>query len=163
MRERRLQAHRKPKWRTTTDSSHAFPRYPNLVEQLEVVRPEQVWVSDITSIGLREEFVYLAVLMDVFTRSIRGWDLGRSLDHSLTLRALEWTLAHSTPEIHHSDQGVQYAATAYTTRLQAVGTQISMAKWLGLALDAHHQRRGGRFVRLRELRRCDETHWTVSR
>lgn len=74
MRERRLQAHRKPKWRTTTDSSHAFPRYPNLVEQLEVVRPEQVWVSDITSIGLREEFVYLAVLMDVFTRSIRGWD-----------------------------------------------------------------------------------------
>jgi len=128
MRERRLQAHRKPKRRITTDSSHAFPRYPNLVEQLEVVRPEQVWDSDITYIGLRAEFVYLAVLMDVFTRCIRGWHLGRSLDQSLTLRALERALAQHTPEIHHSDQGVQYAATAYTARLQAAGTQISMAE-----------------------------------
>jgi putative transposase len=128
MRERGLQAHRKPKRRTTTDSSHAFPRYPNLVEQLEIVRPEQVWVSYITYIGLREEFVYLAVLMDVFTRCIRGWHLGRSLDQSLTLRALEQALTQYTPEIHHSDQGVQYAATAYTARLQAAGTQISMAE-----------------------------------
>jgi transposase InsO family protein len=85
-----LQAHRKPKRRiTTTDSSHPFPRYANLVAQLEIVRPDQVWVSDITSIRLLEEFVYLAVLMDVFTRCIRGWYLGRSLDQSLTLRALE--------------------------------------------------------------------------
>jgi putative transposase len=97
------------------------------VEQLEIVRPDQVWVSDITYIGLREEWVYLAVLMDVFTRCIRGWHLGRSLDQSLTLRALERALAQYTPEIHHSDQGVQYAATAYTPRLQAAGTQISMA------------------------------------
>jgi putative transposase len=129
MRDLGLQAQRKPKPRTTTtDSRHAFPRYPNLVEQLEIVRPEQVWVSDITYIGLREEFVYLAVLMDVFTRCIRGWHLGRSLDQSLTLRALERALAHSTPEIHHSDQGVQYAATAYTARLQATGVRISMAE-----------------------------------
>jgi putative transposase len=123
-----LQAQRKPKPRTTTDSRHAFPRYPNLVEQLEIVRPEQVWVSDITYIRLHQEFLYLAVLMDVFTRCIRGWHLGRSLDQSLTFRALEQTLAHATPEIHHSDQGVQYAATAYTARLQAAGTQISMAE-----------------------------------
>jgi putative transposase len=128
MHERGLQVHRKPKRRTTTASSHAFPRYPNLVEHLEVVRPEHVWVSDITYIGLREECVYLAVLMDVFTRCIRGWHLGRNLDQSLTLRALERALAASTPEIHHSDQGVQYAATAYTARLQAVGVQISMAE-----------------------------------
>jgi putative transposase len=126
--ERGLQAHRKPNRRTTTDSSHAFPRYPNLVEQLEIVRPEHVWVSDITYIGLREEFVYLAVLMDVFTRCIRGWHLGRSLDQRLTLRALEQALAHYTPEIHHSDQGVQYAATAYTARLQAAGVQRSQAE-----------------------------------
>lgn len=66
--------------------------------------------------------------MDVFTRCIRGWHLGRSLDQSLTLRALERALAHHTPEIHHSDQGVQYAAIAYTTRLQVVGTLISMAE-----------------------------------
>ncbi len=129
MRELGLQAQRKPKpHTTTTDSRHAFPRYPNLVERLEIVRPEQVWVSDITYIRLRQEFLYLAVLMDVFTRCIRGWHLGRSLDQGLTLRALEQALALYTPEIHHSDQGVQYAATAYTARLQAVGTQISMAE-----------------------------------
>jgi putative transposase len=128
MRNLGLQAQRKPKPRTTTtDSRHAFPRYANLVEHLEIVRPQQVWVSDITYIRLRQEFLYLAVLMDVLTRCIRGWHLGRSLDQSLTFGALEQALAHATPEIHHSDQGVQYAATAYTARLQAAGTQISMA------------------------------------
>jgi len=72
--------------------------------------------------------VYLAVLLDVFTRGIRGWHLGRSLDQSLTLRALEQALAQHTPQIHYSDQGVQYAATASTARLQAAGVQISMAE-----------------------------------
>ena len=129
MRELGVQGHHtSAKKRRTTNSEHSFPRYPNLVEQLEVVRPEQVWVSDITYIRLREDFVYLAVLMDVFTRCIRGWYLGRSLDQSLTLRALEQALAHHTPEIHHSDQGVQYAAIAYTSRLQQAGVQISMAE-----------------------------------
>jgi len=113
--------------RRTTNSAHGFPRYPNLVEQLEIVRPEQVWVCDVTYIRLQREFVYLAVVMDVFTRCIRGWYLGRSLDQSLTLRALEQALASHTPEIHHSDQGVHYAASAYTTRLQQAGVQISMA------------------------------------
>ena len=128
MHERGLQAPRKRTHHQTTDSAHPFPRYPNLVEHLEIVPPELVWVSDITYIRLREEFVYLAVLMDVFTRGIRGWHLGRSLDQSLTLRALEKALASHTPEIHHSDQGVQYAATVYTARLQATGVQISMAE-----------------------------------
>ncbi len=128
MQELGVQGHRSAKKHRTTNSEHPFPRYPNLVEQLEVVRPDQVWVCDITSIQLRVECVYLAVLMDVFTRCIRGWHLGRSLDQSLTLRALEQALAHATPEIHHSDQGVQYAATAYTTRLQQAGIQISMAE-----------------------------------
>jgi putative transposase len=112
----------------TTNSEHGFPRYPNLVEYLEIVRPEQVWVCDITYIRLRQEFVYLAVVMDVFTRCIRGWYLGRSLDQSLTLRALEQALASHIPEIHHSDQGVQYAALAYTARLHLAGVQISMAE-----------------------------------
>jgi putative transposase len=128
MRELGIQGHLYTKKRRTTNSEHSFPRYPNLVEQLEIMRPEQVWVSDITYIRLRVEFVYLAVLMDVFTRSIRGWHVGRSLDQSLTLRALEQALVAHTPEIHHSDQGVQYAAIAYTTRLQAAGAQISMAE-----------------------------------
>ena len=123
-----IQARIKRKKRRTTNSDHDFPRYPNLVQDLEVVRPEQVWVSDITYIRLRCAFVYLAVIMDIFTRGIRGWHLGRGLDHSLTLTALQRALIkHPAPEIHHSDQGVQYAATAYTRTLQDVNVQISMA------------------------------------
>jgi transposase InsO family protein len=111
----------------TTDSNHAFPRFPNLVEGLAVVRPDQVWVGDITYIRLRHDFVYLAVLMDVFTRLIRGWHLGRGLDGDLTRAALERALAQRRPEIHHSDQGVQYAATDYVARLHQVGAALSMA------------------------------------
>lgn len=111
----------------TTDSNHAFPRYANLVENLEVVRPEQVWVADITYIHLRQDFVYLAVIMDVFTRSIRGWQWSRRLDQELTLTALDRALQKRTPELHHSDQGVQYAATDYVRRLQGCGAAISMA------------------------------------
>ena len=124
-----IQAKTKRKKRRTTNSEHDFPRYPNLVLGLEIVRPEQVWVSDITYVCLRYDFVYLAVIMDVFTRGIRGWHLGRSLDHSLTLTALQRALAkHPAPEIHHSDQGVQYAATAYIQILQDANVQISMAE-----------------------------------
>ncbi len=114
--------------RRTTNSNHAFPRYPNLVQNLEIMRPDQVWVADITYIRLRREFVYLAVLMDVFTRAIRGWHLGRDLDQGLTLAALEHALVMAVPEIHHSDQGVQYAATAYVERLRQAGVTLSMAK-----------------------------------
>jgi putative transposase len=128
MRELGLVGQQAARKRRTTNSEHPFPRYPNLVEHLEIVRPEQVWVSDITYIHLRQDFVYLAVLMDVFTRGIRGWHLGRSLDQSLTLRALEQALSLHTPQIHHSDQGVQYAAFAYTNRLHQAGVQISMAE-----------------------------------
>jgi putative transposase len=115
---------RKPR---TTDSDHAFPRYPNLVEGLEADRPDQVWVADITYIRLRKEFVYLAVLMDVFTRGIRGWHLGRSLEQELTLVALRRAFERGCPEIHHSDQGVQYAATAYVDLLNEHAVKISMA------------------------------------
>jgi putative transposase len=111
----------------TTDSDHAYPRYPNLVEDLKVTRPDEVWVADITYIRLRKEFVYLAVLMDVFTRCIRGWHLGRGLDQELTLTALRRAYERGRPGIHHSDQGVQYAATAYVEMLMSAGSQISMA------------------------------------
>lgn len=111
----------------TTDSSHPYPRFPNLVEGLKAERPEQVWVADITYIRLRKEFVYLSVLMDVFTRCIRGWHLGRSLEQGLTLTALERASEHGRPEIHHSDRGVQYAATAYVDMLKAREVKISMA------------------------------------
>jgi putative transposase len=111
----------------TTNSQHDFPRCPNLVKDLEIQHPDQVWVADITYIHLRREFIYLAVLMDVFTRVIRGWHLGRNLDQGLTLAALERALVVAVPEIHHSDQGVQYAATAYVSRLQGLGVTLSMA------------------------------------
>jgi putative transposase len=116
-----------PRHPRTTNSAHSFPRFPNLVESLEVTRPDQVWVSDITYVRLKQEFVYLAVLMDVFTRSIRGWNLGRSLEGELTLVALGRAMGSARPEIHHSDQGVQYAATAYVEALTGAGTSISMA------------------------------------
>jgi len=116
-----------PRKRRTTHSQHAFPRYANLVETLEIQAPDQVWVADITYIRLRRDFVYLAVLMDVFTRSIRGWHMSRNLDQGLTLAALERALVVAIPRIHHSDQGVQYAATAYVERLQKLGVQLSMA------------------------------------
>jgi transposase InsO family protein len=128
---------RKPR---TTDSGHAYPRYANLVEDLTVTRPDEVWVADITYIRLRKEFVYLAVLMDVYTRCIRGWHLGRGLDQELTLTALRRACEHGRPEIHHSDQGVQYAATAYVEMLKSREVKISMAN-VG---EAHANDQGGR-------------------
>lgn len=128
MREEQINCRVKRRVIQTTDSKHAFPRYPNLVADLEITRPDQVWVSDITYIRLREEFIYLAVIMDVFTRIIRGWCLSRSLAVELTLAALEQALVKAVPRIHHSDQGVQYAATEYTERLVEAGVLISMAE-----------------------------------
>lgn len=127
MAEMGLQGQAPRRKRRTTNSEHGFPRYPNLVLGLQVERPEQVWVSDITYIRLRADFVYLAVVMDVFTRSIRGWHLGPTLHQELTLTALHQALATGRrPEIHHSDQGVQYAASAYIDALK--GVAISMAE-----------------------------------
>ena len=111
----------------TTDSQHPYPRHENLVKHLEIVRPDQVWVSDITYIRLRNGFIYLAIILDVFTRSVRGWCLSRSLDQSLTLLALQAALLGHTPQIHHSDQGLQYASDAYVSLLKSHQVQISMA------------------------------------
>jgi putative transposase len=113
----------------TTTSDHPYPRYPNLVADLAITQPDAVWVADITYVRLQQGVVYLAVLMDVYTRAIRGWELSRQLDQALTRVALERALgAGRQPVIHHSDQGVQYAATAYVARLEQVGAQISMAE-----------------------------------
>jgi transposase InsO family protein len=128
MAELGITRHPKPRRVRTTNSQHGFGRFANLVEDLVVERPDQVWVADVTYIRLQREFVYLAVLMDVFTRAIRGWHLGRSLEQELTLTALARALQAGCPEIHHSDQGVQYAATAYVRTLQEAGVAISMAE-----------------------------------
>ena len=127
MREHNLLQKVRRKQYKTTNSDHPYPRYANLVQDLEITHPDQVWVCDITYIRLFQEFVFLAVVMDVFTRSIRGWNLSSSLDRSLTLEALLQGLEDHVPEIHHSDQGVQYAALEYVNALQARQVQISMA------------------------------------
>lgn len=120
---------RRPKRRIcrTTNSQHGFGRYPNLVAERVAAAPDEIWVSDITYIRLHREFIYLAVVMDVFTRTIRSWNLSRSLGQELTLTALQRAFGQQRPQIHHSDQGVQYAAPAYIQTLQQAGVAISMA------------------------------------
>jgi putative transposase len=121
-----LQPQKRAKCRTT-NSDHGYERYPNLVAALVITVPDQVWASDITYIRLGSGFVYLAIVLDIFTRRIRGWALGRSLEGSLTLLALQRGLQKGCPAIHHSDQGVQYAATDYIDLLLDHQVQISMA------------------------------------
>jgi transposase InsO family protein len=117
---------RKPK--RTTNSQHSFKRYKNLVKHLKIRRPNHVWVCDITWIVLADgDNVYLAIVMDVYTRKIIGWELGRDLTQQLTIAALKRALRHGTPRIHHSDQGVQYAAGDYTQMLLDRKVRISMA------------------------------------
>lgn len=128
MRAMNLQAEAPKRHIRTTNSTHGFARYPNLVQDVVAERPEQIWVADITYVRLQSEFVYLAVIMDVYTRSSRGWYLARSLDRTLTLTALHRALAQATPEIHHSDQGGQYAADEYVQHLKDAGVAISMAE-----------------------------------
>ena len=111
----------------TTNSEHGYGRYPNLIKHLKIVKPDQVWCADLTYVRLPRQFVYLAVILDIFTRSIRGWELAGNMLESLPKAALERALAKGHPQIHHSDQGVQYAATGYTSLLQAAQVQISMS------------------------------------
>ncbi len=111
----------------TTDSPHGFGRYPNLIRGLAIIRPDQVWCADITYVRLPGEFIYLAVLLDVFTRAIRGWELAADLTEALPTAALQRALTHRCPEFHHSDQGVQYAARGYVGLLEAAGVHVSMS------------------------------------
>ena len=90
--------------RSTTNSHHGYGRYPNLIKRLSIVRPDQVWCADLTYIRLEREFIYLAVVLDVFTRAIRGWELARHLTEELSKAALERALESHRPEIHHSEE-----------------------------------------------------------
>lgn len=122
---------RKRKFVVTTDSSHGRLVCPNLIAGFVPTAPNQVWVSDITYVRLLEEFIYLAVVLDAFSRRALGWELGESLQTSLALTALNRALAErSTPIgiIHHSDQGVQYASEEYVDRLKEFNFQISMSR-----------------------------------
>jgi putative transposase len=115
----------------TTDSRHNLPVYPNLAGDLTPTAINQLWVADITYIRLRTEFVYLAVILDAFSRRVIGWALGRTLEAGLTLSALRMALVKRQPEpglVHHSDRGVQYAAQDYTAMLEQHQAAISMSR-----------------------------------
>jgi transposase InsO family protein len=131
LREDNLLCIRKRKFQTTTDSSHGHRVYPNLIRGWTPSQPNQVWVADITYIRLIEEFVYLAVVLDSYSRLVIGWALERSLEAELAVGALRMALAQrGAPAglIHHSDRGVQYACDRYTELLNEHGVRISMSR-----------------------------------
>ncbi len=131
MREDNLLCLRRRRFLATTDADHGLPVYPNLVPALAVTGINQLWVADITYVRLPREFIYLAVILDAFSRRCIGWALGRHLDAPLTVAALQHALAARAVGfglVHHSDRGVQYASNAYTGLLEDRGISISMSR-----------------------------------
>jgi len=131
MRESDLLCRVKRRWTKTTDSQHGFPRYPNLIKGTNIGRLNQVWLSDITYIRIRTGFIYLAAILDAFSRRVIGYAISARLDSSLTLEALHMAIAGRRPDpgaMHHSDQGVQYASAEYAGELERHGFSISMAR-----------------------------------
>lgn len=131
MQEESLLCHLKKRFVVaTTDSRHGFPVYPTVLADRVLTTPDQAWVADLTSIRLPGAFVYLAGILDAFSRRCVGWFLSREMTTQLTLAALHQASAERHPApglIHHSDRGVQYASHEYVEQLQAVGAQISMS------------------------------------
>jgi transposase InsO family protein len=131
LREDNLLCIRRRKFVCTTDSNHSLRVYPNLAGKMELTGVDQLWVADITYIRLETEFIYLAVVLDAFSRRVIGWALGRSLEASLAVQALKMALGRRgsvTGLTHHSDRGVQYASKEYTDLLKEHGVQISMSR-----------------------------------
>jgi transposase InsO family protein len=123
----KLLGKRAPPRISTTDSRHEHPRHPNLAWNLEVKRPDQLWVADTLELKVAGRKAFLALLKDVYTRRVMGFAVGHRNDSILTRAALEMGLSRGRPEIHHSDQGKTYAALEYTKRLIGVGAMLSMA------------------------------------
>jgi putative transposase len=131
MREEALTPRRIRKFLVTTDSDHAEPIFPNLARDFVPTGPDQLWVADITYIRLRAEFVFLAVILDAWSRRVVGYAASKHLDTQLTLAALNAAVSSRRPGsglIHHSDRGSQYAAKAYRDRLAELGIRGSMSR-----------------------------------
>ena len=114
----------------TTNSRHGFPVYPNVLATTALSAPDQAWVADFTYIRLRSAFVYLACILDAYSRRCVGWHLSREMNTHMTSRALQQAIVERHPRpglIHHSDRGVQYASHEYIEQLQAIGAHISMS------------------------------------
>jgi transposase InsO family protein len=121
----------KKKWVCTTDSNHKLPVFPNLIKDLTLNRINQLWVADITYIHILVCFIYLAVILDVYSRKAIGYAISRNIDTQLTLDALRMAIVNRNPPwgcIHHSDRGVQYASADYVKELKFYGFQISMSR-----------------------------------
>jgi transposase InsO family protein len=130
MREDNLLCLRRKKFVVTTDSDHGLPVFPNLAGGMVLTGLDQLWVADITYIRLAIEFVYLAVILDAFSRRVIGWALDRTLEAELAIAALRMALVRRAPApglVHHSDRGVQYASRDYTALLQERQVRISMS------------------------------------
>ena len=121
MREDNLLCLRRRRFVVTTDSNHGLPVYRNLAKAMELTGIDQLWVADITYIRLETEFVYLAVVLDAYSRRVVGWALDRTLEARLAVEALQMAIRQRSPQsglVHHSDRGVQYASTEYTNLLK---------------------------------------------
>jgi len=131
MRKDNLLCVRRRKFVVTTDSNHARKVYPNLARSMIQTATDQLWRADITYIRLRDEFVFLAVILDAYSRRVIGWELDRTMEDSLTLSALRMALSRRLVQpglVHHSDRGTQYASGDYTDLLKANGITISMSR-----------------------------------
>jgi putative transposase len=131
LREENLRCQVKKRFIRTTDSGHGYRRYPNLLRGVQPAGCNEVWVADFTYLRLRETFLYLAVVLDSYSRRVVGWELADRPTAGLCLRALRQALRERAPApgfIHHSDQGVQYASTDYIRLLESQGARISMAR-----------------------------------
>jgi putative transposase len=131
MREDNLLCVRRRKFVITTDSNHGRRVYPNLARTMNLTTTDQLWRADITYIRLRDEFVFLAVILDAYSRRVIGWALDRTLEDGLPLAALGMALSVRTVQpglVHHSDRGSQYASNEYTDLLKANHIEISMSR-----------------------------------
>lgn len=131
MHEDNLMAIRRRRFVLTTDSRHCFRVHPNLAQDLELTTINQLWVADLTYIRLAGEFVYLAVVLDAYSRRVIGWALARAMTGDLALQALEKAIFERQPRaglVHHSDQGAQYASQRYVDRLESFGAVLSMSR-----------------------------------
>jgi len=131
MREDNLLCVRRRAFVVTTDSRHTLPVHPNLAGERKPTAINRLWVADITYIRLRTEFVYLAVVLDAFSRRVIGWALGQTLEAGLAVSALRMALRERQPApgfVHHSDRGVQYASQDYTELLKQHQATISMSR-----------------------------------
>lgn len=169
MREDNLLCVRRRKFVVTTDSKNGRKIYPNMARSMALTAMDQLWVADITYIRLREEFVFLAVVLDAFSRRVIGWALDRTLEDSLTLAALRMALSRRVVQpglVHHSDRGSQYASGDYTQLLKDRGIDISMSRkanpWDNAACESFMKTLKYEEVHRNEYRDLDEARRSIA-